>query len=186
MEPSQSRYPTGGSWIDKGIYCWAKWNLISLSRKTGALWKQIHCYLTKYLKTQLYHSLLFVEMRTTLVFTQKSYTNSCMGPREQKLTGKQQILQISVVHPYNQILFTNEKEWSVNIKLWKHMKETCIKTVLLSERSQSEKARNSMILSIWSPSSTSPPHGLSWALSLKTTNPGSAPHDRCSTPPLKC
>ena len=91
MEPSQSRDPTGGSWIDKGIYCWAKWNLISLSRKTGALWKQIHGYLTKYLQTQLYHSLLFVEMRTTLVFTQKSYPNSCMGPREQKLIGKQQI-----------------------------------------------------------------------------------------------
>ena len=34
-------------------------------------------------------------MSTTLVFTQNSYTNSCMGPKEQKLTDKQQILQES-------------------------------------------------------------------------------------------
>ena len=52
-----------------------------------------------------------------------------------------------MVHPYNQIMFTNEKEWSVNIKLWKHMKETCIKTVLQPERRQCEKARKCMILS---------------------------------------
>lgn len=50
-----------------------------------------------YIKTQQSHSLLFVQMRSTLIFTHNSYTNTCRSfiHNWHESTGKQDILQES-------------------------------------------------------------------------------------------
>ena len=100
--------------------------------------------LTIYFKTQQYHSLLSVQKRSTLVFTQNLHRNTCMGLIHtwHELIDKQHIPKESNNHWYIHMI-------KKNCSLIKEMKSPAMKThdrkhrsVLLPKRGQSDKAIN--------------------------------------------